>query len=233
MTRVDHLLVAVAELPPSRARWAAAGLAATTGGRHPAGTSNALIRGPRPAYLELITADPEATSDNARRVLGSPGPLSWAVGVEDIEAARGEALASGAEPGPILDGSRENPDGEVLRWRVCDLMPTPLHPAVPFLIEWQPPMPPGPPDGPVLTEVTVGCADPQAIGRILSACGLTPLDGGTEDEIALTDGEVRVRLCTGEPGLMSAELRVSQGPLGDVELDGLMVRRVPVTGDDR
>ena len=58
--RFDHLVVSVADLDAAAARWAAAGLRPHRGGRHPGGTVNALIRGPRTGYVELISTEPDA-----------------------------------------------------------------------------------------------------------------------------------------------------------------------------
>ena len=221
MTRVDHLLVSVADLESARQRWADAGLPATEGGRHPGGTSNALVRGPSPAYLELITAAPGSSSAVAQRVLGNPGPLSWALGVDHIDELRASLVAAGHEPGEVHAGSRENPDGAVLRWRVCDLAVEPLHPFVPFLIEWETPMRAGPARGPVLQEVTIACPDPAALGDLLQVCGLHP--GASQS--TWTDGEVTVRLEDGGEGIRSARIALDAAPDDSVVLDGLLVER--------
>lgn len=225
MTRVDHLLVSVTDLREAQERWERTGLAATIGGSHPGGTSNALIRGPRRAYLELITASTDATSEAGRRVLTTQGPVSWALGVTEIEAVRAAVRESGVESGPVSDGSREKPDGEVLRWRICDLAPTVLHPFIPFLIEWEAEMPPGPAEGPVLTALTVECPDPRWLSSVLELCGL-PLDEAHNRDFTHDDGEVTIRVSEGKGGLRTAEFALPDGPFTEVELDGLLVHRV-------
>ncbi|WP_426242686.1 VOC family protein [Nocardioides sp. LHG3406-4] len=223
MTFVDHLLVSVSDPGRARERWSRAGLTATVGGEHPGGTSNSLVRGPRAAFVELITAAPDATSEAGRRVLETSGPFSWALRVTDMEKVRAAVVAAGFDAGDIHDGSRTTPAGDVIRWRICDLAPIPLHPYIPFLIEWETPMPAGPADGPVLVAVTLECPDPQGLGALLAHAGLPPAEGGAH---VFDDGDVVVTLAPGDGGVRVAELAVPDGPQPDIELDGLLVRRV-------
>jgi hypothetical protein len=99
MTRVDHIVVSVAELPSAIARWRTAGLPPTLGGRHPWGTSNALVRGPDRGYLELITAD-DGDDPVAIRVRTAPGPLSWGPGRRRHRADAPDAARARVPAGP-------------------------------------------------------------------------------------------------------------------------------------
>ena len=74
--RFDHLVVAVEDLDDAMARWTAAGLPAARGGAHPVGTVNALVRGPGPAYVELIAPGSDESNPWLDRVRSARGPIS-------------------------------------------------------------------------------------------------------------------------------------------------------------
>lgn len=225
-TRVDHILVAVPSLPASMATWRAAGLAPRLGGRHPGGTVNALIRGPQSAYLELISAADRDGDAATRRVAASHGPVGWALGVDDIDAVRSSLIATGRHVGPVRPGSRTTPDGDVLAWRLCDIAAQPLDPVVPFLIQWDVAMPPGPADGPLITGLELGTPTLAETAALLAACGLVSDHGPVGDpigEAALSDGTVTVTLRSGPPGIRSIRLRSDNIDWPRMDLDGLRV----------
>ncbi|NYE37787.1 hypothetical protein F4692_002920 [Nocardioides cavernae] len=172
--RFDHLVVAVDDLDEAAARWGAAGLPAVRGGAHPVGTENALVRGPGAAYVELIAAGRDESNPWLDRVRGARGPLSWAVAVDDMETAREALRAAGLDPAPAVPGSRRTPDGDVVEWVVCDVNDGPYGWALPFLIQWTTPMPPGPADGPVVEWVGLAPPDPEPVADLLLALGFHP-----------------------------------------------------------
>lgn len=220
MTRIDHILVAVPDLDLAVARWANAGLNPMRGGQHPGGTSNALIRGPEPAYIELITAGSgaDATADRARQ---SPGPLGWALGVTDIGSVRSALSKSDHAPGLARHGSRTTPDGEVLTWDTADIADAVIHPTIPFLIQWDQGMGPGPAAGPRIREVVIESSEPNELAEILSTCGLRR----TAEPNTWTDGKVRVTLSPGDGGIREVTLQTGQ-PSRDLILDDLRIRCV-------
>ena len=171
--RFDHLVVAVEDLDEAAARWRAAGIPAERGGAHPVGTENVLVRGPAPAYVELIAAGSEESNPWLDRIRAARGPISWAVAVDDLDEARTTLEAAGFEPDPPVPGSRRTPDGELLEWRVCDVGPGPYDGSLPFLIEWTTPMAPGPADGPVLEWISLVPPDPDRVAALLLALGFT------------------------------------------------------------
>ena len=62
------------------------------------------------------------------------GLALWCERVDDIQA---QALARGYD---VVPGTRENPDGSVLSWRVAGLPQACAAPALPFLIQWDDPV---------------------------------------------------------------------------------------------
>lgn len=222
MTSVDHVVISVPELDAATGRWQAAGLAPTLGGTHPWGTSNAVVRGRGHAYVELITAG-EQNSPIATRVRRSPGPLSWALAVDDIEETRAALVHRGYTPSPPAPSSRTTPSGDRLSWLLCDVAATPMHAFVPFLIQWTTPMPPGPAQGPVLTGITLGVPSPADLSALLTACGLRQVGG--HGGVHLTDGVVDVLLREGRGRISELDVVLPDGPVGDVVLDGVRVHR--------
>ena len=172
--RFDHLVVAVDDLDDAATRWRAAGMPAVRGGAHPVGTENVLVRGPQPAYVELIAAGSDASNPWLDRVRPARGPISWAIAVDDVDGARDALLQAGFDPRPVTDGSRTTPAGGVVAWRMCDVGPGPYDGALPFLIEWTSPMAPGPADGPVVEHVSLTPPDPDRVADLLLALGFVP-----------------------------------------------------------
>jgi Glyoxalase-like domain len=109
------------------------------GGVHPGrGTRNALASlGPR-HYLEVYAPDPQqlnVNNDTVRRLRGLTAPtiIGWAIGTKDLEGLKREADAGGIKA-TVTPGSRQRPDGKLLRWRLLNLDAPP--PLAPFFIEW-------------------------------------------------------------------------------------------------
>jgi len=133
---VDHLLVATADLDAAAAAVRRLGLEVAAGGRHPGwGTANR-IAPLGDAYLELIgVVEPSETGSSpfgAWVAASPPGPMGWAVRVEDIDATA-RRLGLG-----IVPGSRATPDGRTLRWRTAGVERVAAEPSLPFFIEWEP-----------------------------------------------------------------------------------------------
>ncbi|MDR7251118.1 hypothetical protein J2X46_000090 [Nocardioides sp. BE266] len=167
-------MVAVVDLDEAAARWRAAGLPAERGGRHPMGTENVLVRGPRPAYVELIAVGSDESNPWLDRIRAARGPISWAIAVDDMEAAREALVDAGFAPGPATPGSRRTPDGDMVQWVGCDLAAGPYDDALPFLIEWTTPMPPGPADGAVVESISLSPPDLDRVADLLLALGFVP-----------------------------------------------------------
>ncbi len=142
MADLDHLVYATPDIDATVAELAGQlGTRPGQGGSHAGwGTRNALLSlGPR-RYLEVIGPDPDQPDPDAPRPFGideltAPALVTWAIGVDDLEAALADARKNGYEPGEPVAMQRTRPDGVVLSWR---LTPPRLADGgiVPFFIDW-------------------------------------------------------------------------------------------------
>lgn len=143
--RLDHLLLGIADLDDGiRQYHDLTGVEPWVGGRHPEmGTRNALVSlGDSAAqgsmeYLEIIAPDPAGEPARMFERLSSLDrltPVMWAMAVDDADRVAARLTAEGhAVVGP-RKGSRVQPDGDVLEWR---LVTTPERAGfAPFFIEW-------------------------------------------------------------------------------------------------
>ncbi len=147
---VDHLVVSGTDLLALVAWWRErAGTFAVTGGSHDGlGTRNALVGLGGTSYLELIGPDPEQGEPAQPRPFGiddlpeySIALSTFALAVEDLDAATAAVRAAGIDPGPIRPMARTRPDGVHLSWRLAVPPAKSLGGAMPFLIEWGPETP--------------------------------------------------------------------------------------------
>jgi len=136
----DHILLGAGDLDVG-IRWVEerTGVRAKFGGNHPgAGTRNALLSLGTGHYLEIIAPDPaQANAPDVRglRELSSPRIIQWAIHTEDIAVAKGVVEAAGIKTVGPQPGSRQRPDGKLLRWQALRIEQT--TPLVPFFIQWE------------------------------------------------------------------------------------------------
>ena len=136
----DHILLGCPDLDAG-IRWfeERSGVRARFGGVHPGrGTRNALASLGQRRYLEIIAPDPQQTTADERgtviRQLSGPRIIGWAVGTNDIEASRRAAEAAGLKTMGPSPGSRQRPDGKMLRWQALGIATADT--LVPFFIQW-------------------------------------------------------------------------------------------------
>jgi Glyoxalase-like domain len=136
----DHILIGAADLDVG-IRWVEerTGVRAKFGGNHPgAGTRNALLSLGTGHYLEIIAPDPaqaNASDERGLRELSSPRIIQWAIHTDDIATAKNMVEAAGIKTVGAKSGSRQRPDGKLLRWQTLGIdQATPL---VPFFIQWE------------------------------------------------------------------------------------------------
>lgn len=136
----DHILLGAPDLDVG-IRWVEerTGVHAKFGGNHPgAGTRNALLSLGTGHYLEIIAPDPaqaNAPDERGLRELSSPRIIQWAIHTEDISSAKSMVEAAGIKTVGTHPGSRQRPDGKLLRWQALGIEQT--TPLVPFFIQWE------------------------------------------------------------------------------------------------
>lgn len=130
---LDHLVIAVADLPRTIADYGALGFHVIEGGRHPGRpTHNALVVFEDGGYLELIAWHGQGLADDRWwQWLQAHGQdlVDFALHPGDVKDVVERAGAGGlALEGP-LDGGRARPDGELLKWQIARA----ATPDLPFL----------------------------------------------------------------------------------------------------
>ena len=175
---LDHIVVGSPDLSSAVECFAeATGVRPAAGGRHPgAGTANYLVGLGAGAYLEIIGPDPEQPDPDGPRPfrvdrLTSPGVVTWAVRVTDIDERVAAARGHGYDPGPPREMSRRTATGRLLRWRLTYRADDAGDGLVPFLIDWgdsEHPAAAGLPSTPLLS-VTASHRAPGAARRALAA----------------------------------------------------------------
>ena len=140
-TLLDHIVLGCNDLDRGIAFVEAhAGLRAAFGGVHPGrGTQNALLSLGERRYLEIIAPDPKQTSLKTHfgdlKSISEPRLVGWAAHPPDAEALAKHLRDAGIGfEGPAA-GSRQRPDGKLLRWKALDLTDN-HHGLLPFFIEW-------------------------------------------------------------------------------------------------
>ena len=204
MLRLDHVVYAVRDLDGAAERFRRDfGLDSVVGGRHEGwGTANRIIPlGEQ--YLELIgvvdLAEAEATTFGRsvlERTEAGDGWYTIAVATDDVVMI-GERL--GLE---VDAGSRERPDGEVLRWRMAGLDDPKREPWMPFFLTWDVP----------------GSLHPGSAraGHGVRADDIAWVEvGGDAARLRawLGDEELPIRVTPGAPGIRRVAIATSDGEL--------------------
>lgn len=239
MAYLDHLVISVPDLDEAAAKWQkVTGIKFARGGRHPGGTGNCIgVLRDQEAYLELITVVDRSSTDGwAVLARDRVGPLSWAIGTDDLDRDVEQLAARGVTVGEVADGSRHCPDGTTLTWR-WSIVGEPEAASWPFLIEW-------PTSGPArlgatassairLSAVTVRVPDPGRLAAALTgALGFSWCEHGADgdSETVITDGEVIVVLIpAGDGPVGPVSLRLRRNGPADQEarnpevLDGILI----------
>lgn len=136
--KIDHVIYGVRDLEAAASRMKEEfGLGSVPGGRHPGwGTGNRIVP-LGPDYIELLgVVDPSEAeqSEMGRLILAGVAEgdrsLAWCVATDDIEAVAARLDLS------VTEGSRERPDGTVLRWRSAGAERAFTEPSLPFFIAW-------------------------------------------------------------------------------------------------
>jgi len=140
---LDHLVYAVPDLERAVDEIERlVGVSPASGGTH-AGrlTHNALLSLGAASYLEVIARVPGIEAPSGALPFGletlrEPRLVTWAVAVDDIEQRVEAARAAGYDPGEMIAGGRDLPDGSHLGWQLVVRQEPAGDGIVPFLIRW-------------------------------------------------------------------------------------------------
>jgi len=194
LAKVDHLVYATPDLAIGVEKiQRLLGVQATPGGQHlGAGTRNALIALGDLTYLEIIGPDPEQPKPKAPRRFGiddlaAPTLVTWAAKGTDLERLTGEALRKGVQLGDVSPGSRRNPQGALLTWRVT--LTSLADGIIPFFIDWGETSHPArtAARGASLIELRAEHPDAERVQRLLNQLGL---------ELLVTKGQTPALIAT-------------------------------------
>lgn len=139
--QIDHVVYGVQDLETAADRIKQElGLGSVPGGRHPGwGTGNRIVP-LGSSYIELLAVvdREEAERDQLGQALLAAVAegdqfLGWCVSTEDVDAVAKRLDLS------VSPGTRERPDGTVLRWRSAGLDGALVEPSLPFFITWDVP----------------------------------------------------------------------------------------------
>jgi len=140
---IDHLVFATPDLEAGILHVENMfGVEATPGGRHPGfGTQNALVSLGRHSYLEIVGPDPLRDTAQAPDLfelakIDRPQLVTWAAKSDDLETLTARAHGAGVELGDVSTGSRMQPDGTLLEWRLTDPYRDRKDGIIPFFIDW-------------------------------------------------------------------------------------------------
>ena len=138
--RIDHVIVAAADLAQLEAAFTQLGFHVVGGGQHPhLGTRNRVILLDQ-GYIELLAiADERAVSPAVRdRIASAPGWIGFALQSGDITAEAAEMRARGADVHGPTPGKLVAPNGATRSWQTVTVSGEDLFSAaepIPFLIQ--------------------------------------------------------------------------------------------------
>ncbi|HEX2089507.1 MAG TPA: VOC family protein [Actinomycetota bacterium] len=138
---IDHVIFGTADLDHAAdGLLTRFGLASVPGGTHPGwGTGNRIVPLGR-SYVEILgVVDPEVASRSSlgtylqRQVADGDKLIGWCLATPDLDGTAARLALN------VTDGSRELPNGEILRWRLAGLTEAMSSGYLPFFITWDVP----------------------------------------------------------------------------------------------
>src|SRR6266511_918043 len=117
LTGIDHLVIAVPDLPTAVRDYTDLGFTVVEGGRHPVGTYNGLIPFSDGAYLELIAFhEPNLTHRWWQPLQDGGGLVDFCMQTDDLVADTAAFRNAGVDIADPAPQSRRRPDGYELQW---------------------------------------------------------------------------------------------------------------------
>lgn len=177
---LDHLLFATPDVDATTADLEERfGVPFGPGGRHPGwGTRNRILPLGDSVYLEVIGPDEEQPDAAGNRILDvdgmeSPSMRWWAVRPERLESAVEAFRTASLDPGLIIQGRRNRPDGTLLTWSMTDPRSRSNDGILPLLIDWEQTTHPGAESsGVTLTELRLEHPEPTRFAAPFARFGL-------------------------------------------------------------
>lgn len=124
---LDHFVIAVKDLDQAITDYQNLGFRVMFGGKHASGTThNALIPLADGVYFELIAKTGEEPTNTEVEDFRSffqwgYGPAGYALSTDDLEEDVADMKSRGVLVSDIRDGSRETPNGRLLKWRIAQV----------------------------------------------------------------------------------------------------------------
>jgi hypothetical protein len=204
LAMVDHVVYAGPDLRVATEKVERLlGVKATPGGQHPGrGTRNALIALGASSYIEIIGPDPEQPAPSLARPFGidrlrEPRLVTWSAKEHDLSGRVKSAASHGVTLGAIAEGSRQRPDGLLLKWTYTDPRTVVADGLVPFFINWgTTPHPAATAAGGVtLVGLKAEHSDPDRIRTMLGQLGIPlPVSAGKSVSLVATIDSPRGRV---------------------------------------
>jgi glyoxalase-like protein len=202
--QIDHVVYGVQDLEAAATRMKQEfGLGSVPGGHHPGwGTGNRIVP-LGPSYIELLAAvdrDVAGGSDLGRALIEAVEEgdrfFGWCVSTNDVDAVASRLGLS------VGEGTRERPDGVVLRWRSAGLERALAEPSLPFFITWD-----------ISEDLHPGRAEADHVGE---PQGIAWVEIGG-DAIRLNEwlegSELPVRVVGGPPGVLAVAIAAESGEI--------------------
>jgi hypothetical protein len=193
---LDHILLGSSDLDRGIAFVEErTGVRAVFGGVHPGrGTRNALLSLGERRYLEIVAPDPAQdkvpdfaeTLLNMLKAASTPILVGWSAHLDDIEAFAQKLKFQKVNFDGPRPGSRQRPDGRLLKWRSLSLEDD-HNGVLPFFIEWDRDSPHPSTDAPAgcqLERFVLADPDPPALGKLCAQLSLsTPIEKGSASRL--------------------------------------------------
>lgn len=136
ITGIDHIVIAIADLPQAMDTYRQLGFSVVEGGRHPYGSYNALVAFADGSYIELISFYEDSPAHPWWPLLHERGGglVDYCMATDAIRGDLAAFQARGVDCGALMEGGRTRPDGYQVRW-INNKVSGHWQGLIPFIIE--------------------------------------------------------------------------------------------------